>query len=117
MMDIVRIIEIASELDTMCPSHADIYALKVVEPLRRAIAKKKLNFVQYLLSCSPEDRSHISSAYRWVINTLGILDSNGVIKDGYEEAYLVYKMMEQEAEDQWNLWLSKLPGRLPDKWV
>ena len=95
MMDIKRIIEIASELDTLETGMADTYGLKVCEPLRRAVSKKKLNFVEYLLTCEPEERRPLFSAYQ-----AALVDSNavvdGILKEGYEKAYKVYEMMCEE---------------------
>ena len=95
MMDIKRIIEIASELNTLIPSHARTYSLKVGEALTRAVMKKKLNFVQYLLTCTPEERRPLFSAYQGALMDADIRE-NGVTKEGYEEAYRLYLMMCEE---------------------
>ena len=95
MMDIKRIIEIASELNTLLPDDARTYGLKVGEALRRAVVKKKLNFVQYLLTCTPEERSHLFCAYQGALMDADIRE-NGVTKEGYEDAYRLYLLMCEE---------------------
>ena len=69
--------------------------LKVYEPLRRAITNKKLSFVQYLLTCTPEERDSMFHVYEAEIRGANILE-NGVVKEGYEDAYRVYEMMLEE---------------------
>jgi len=95
MMNIKRIIEIANELDTGYPYYDDDYMLKVYESLRRAIVKQKLDFVQYLLVCTPEERRPIYHAYQLALRDVEVR-VNGVIKEGYEDAYRVYEMMCEE---------------------
>jgi len=91
-MDIKRIIEIASGLNRLCPSHDEIYDLKVKEPLRRAIVKGKLNFVDYLLNCPPEEYVLICDAFEEGLSYANAI-TDGVIREGYEDAYRLYEMM------------------------
>jgi len=91
-MDIKRIIEIASGLDTLDPYQFDDYVLKVGESLKRAMVKKKLRFVDYLLICSPEERKPLFSAYQAALREANAV-VDGVVQEGYEDAYRVYEMM------------------------
>jgi len=96
MMDIKRIIEIASGLNLHFPDDIDTHELKVCEPLRRAVVNGKLKFVDYLLMCSLEERRPIYGAYREALREANAV-VDGVIREGYEDAYRVYEMMSEEA--------------------
>jgi len=96
MMDIKRIIEIARELDIESPSDSYTFTLKVQEPMRRAISKKKLDFINYLLTCTKEEREVLFSSYQAALRKSNVV-IDGILQEGYEDTYRVYELMCEES--------------------